>query len=74
MKPKELANLYVNKVNEFALESIEDKSRAGQYNSKQIALIIIDEVLNAVKGMVDDENGYSSYEYYLEVKQEIIKI
>ena len=39
--------------------------------SKKMALIAVDEILEAINGMVDEEIGYSADDYYLKVKQEI---
>ncbi len=42
--------------------------------AKQCALIAVDEVIDAINGMVNEESGYSADEYYLEVKTEIEKL
>ena len=39
--------------------------------AKQCALIAVDEILDATTGMVDEDNNYSSDNYWNEVKQEI---
>lgn len=41
------------------------------YNAKESALIAVDEIINATKGMVDEDNGYSTDSYWQEVKHEI---
>ncbi len=43
-------------------------------DAKQCALIAVDEVIDAINGMVNEESGYSADEYYLEVKTEIEKL
>jgi len=40
-------------------------------NAKQCSLIAVDEIIEATKGMVDKGSGYSSEEYWIEVKAEI---
>lgn len=40
-------------------------------SAKQCALIAVDEIIDATKGMVDEDNGYSTDSYWKEVKQEI---
>jgi hypothetical protein len=45
MTPKEKATFMMNQINPFAMDSPNDKSRNGQTNSKEICLILIDEVL-----------------------------
>lgn len=40
-------------------------------SAKQCALIAVDEILEAINGMVSEEHGYSADAYYIEVKQEI---
>jgi len=39
--------------------------------AKQCAIITINEILNAISGMVSEEHGYSADTYYEQVKQEI---
>jgi hypothetical protein len=42
--------------------------------AKEMALIAIDEILEAIKGMVDEFSGYSADEYYINVKEELTKL
>ena len=65
MKAKDKAKELFLKFQGFSIDDI---------NAKQCALIAVDEILEAIKGMVDEESGYSADGYYLEVKQEIINL
>lgn len=53
----------------FVREIMADKEKA-----KQCALIAVDEIIDATKGMVDEDNGYSTDSYWHEVKEEIEKL
>jgi ferritin-like protein len=44
------------------------------YYAKECALLAVDEIIDATKGMVDEDNGYSTDSYWQEVKQEIEKL
>ena len=42
--------------------------------AKEMALIAIEEIIDAVRGMVDEENGYSCSNYYFDVRKELYKL
>lgn len=42
--------------------------------AKRCALIAVDEIIDATKGMVDEDNGYSTDSYWQEVKTEIERL
>lgn len=42
--------------------------------AKEMALVAIEEIIEAVRGMVDEENGYSCSNYYFDVRKEIWKL
>lgn len=42
--------------------------------AKEMALIAIEEIIDAVIGMVDEENGYSCSNYYFDVRKELYKL
>jgi hypothetical protein len=68
MTPKEKSMQLI-----YAFEAFTDRDNELEF-AKQCALIAVDEILDAISGMVDEENGYSADEYYQEVKQEINKL
>jgi hypothetical protein len=69
MTPKEKAEeLYYKMQLDWACDSCHNDW------AKECALIAVDDILDAINGMVDKESGYSADEYYLEVKQEIEKL
>lgn len=73
-KAKDLINtFYYLLPNNGSQEGINSTTRR-YAEAKQCALFTVDEILRAIKGMVDEESGYSADEYYLEVKQEIEKL
>ena len=43
-------------------------------DAKKLSLIAIEEIIEATKGMVDEDSGYSSDNYWNEVKKEIEKL
>lgn len=65
MTPKEKAEELVRHFKGRGMDGNEN------YAAKECALIVVDEILDAISGMVDEENGYSADEYYLEVKNQI---
>jgi ribosomal protein S17E len=68
MTPKEKAESLVNKYQSLLNEHIFN----GNYDiAQQCALIAVDEILDAISGMVSEEYGYSADAYYEQVKQEI---
>ena len=76
-KAIELVNKYKPMVNGYVGSSMLTNTEYPETilkNAKQCALIAVDEILEAVKGMVDAKNGYLSDEYYNEVKSEIEKL
>ena len=62
------AELYIKYLDGFNFDST---FRNCYEQSKQCALIAVDEIINATKGMVDEDNGYSTDSYWQEVKHEI---
>ena len=69
MKPKEKANYLVSKIFRSDISI-----HINIYRSRKIAKILVDEILEATKGMVDEvfeEGMISSNEYWLQVKEEI---
>lgn len=60
-KAIELVNIYTEVI--YPIINIE--------KAKQCALIAVDNMLEAINGMVSEEYGYSADAYYIEVKHEI---
>jgi hypothetical protein len=74
MTPKEHARNLRDKMY-LKIPSVYDPTGLPHYPiAKEMALIAIDEILEAIKGMVDEFNGYSADEYYINVKEEIEKL
>jgi len=74
MTPKEHARNLRDKMY-LKIPSVYDPTGLPHYPiAKEMALIAIDEILEAIKGMVDEFSGYSSDEYYINVKEEIEKL
>jgi hypothetical protein len=74
MTPKEKAKELRDKMY-LKIPSVYDPSGLPHYPiAKEMALIAVDEILDAISGMVDEENGYSADKYYEEVKLEIEKL
>lgn len=73
MTPKEKAEQLVYGM--YHIDIVNLSEYGMEWNmAKQCALIAIDEILEAIKGMVDEFSGYSAYEYYINVKEEIEKL
>jgi hypothetical protein len=74
MTPKEHARNLRDKMY-LKIPSVYDPTGLPHYPiAKEMALIAIDEILEATKGMVDEFSGYSADEYYINVKEEIEKL
>lgn len=74
MTPQEKARNLRNKMY-LKIPSVYDPTGLPHYPiAKEMALIAIDEILEATKGMVDEFSGYSADEYYINVKEELEKL
>jgi len=74
MTPKEKARDLRDKMY-LKIPSVYDPTGLPHYPiAKEMALIAIDEILEATKGMVDEFSGYSADEYYINVKEELEKL
>ena len=74
MTPKEKARDLRDKMY-LKIPSVYDPTGLPHYPiAKKMALIAIDEILEATKGMVDEFSGYSADEYYINVKEELEKL
>ncbi len=69
-KAKYLLNLF----NPIALKSDNDKSRAGEYNAKQSALLLAEEMLNELSDLPRIPYNERREKYWQEVTKEIHKI
>ena len=72
MTPNEKAVEMTNKY--LSIEDTQSKMGGNlmfKSEAKKCALIAIDEILEAIKRMVDEFSGYSADEYYIKVKYEI---
>lgn len=73
MTPKERAKNLVDKHIKLCVEK-DYHQDFKLIQAKRGALIAVDEIIDATKGMVDEDNGYSTDSYWQEVKQEIQKL
>lgn len=70
MTPEEKAEELFGKFAMYLRANLRYDEEANE-DAKQCALIAVDEIIDATKGMVDEDNGYSTDSYWQEVKHEI---
>ena len=76
MTPKEKAIELLNKINNMPI-TIKEWNKASDYaktNLKRKALIVVDEVLNAIDWYYYEGSAQTEHNYWKEVKQEIEKL